>query len=100
LRDETVAYKNSTGQLNDVRDRLSSFIDKTERISQDTHELIKVLKEIGGPEILGAIGSVSDDVKAMTASSAQQHKRIKLLITATLVSSIVGLLFGLLLLLR
>ena len=100
LRDETVSYKNSTEQLNEVRDRLSSFIEKTERISQDTHELIKVLKEIGGPEILDGIGVVSNDVKAMSVSSAQQLKRIKLLITATLIFSILGFVLGILLILR
>jgi hypothetical protein len=100
LRDEAVSYKNSAEQMTEVRNKLTVFIEKTERISHDTHELIGVLREIGGPEILDAVGAVSNDVKELSASSLQQYNRIKLLVTLILISSILGLIFGVLLFLK
>ena len=100
LHAEAASYKTSGEQLGEVRSRLVTFVEKTERIAQETHELIQILREIGGPEILRAIGSVSDDVKRFNATNTQHQKQLKLLILVALVSSVIGLLFGILLFLK
>lgn len=70
LRDEAVSYQTSTHQLDAVREKLITFIEASQRISQDTKTAVELLKSIGGPEILGSlhqldgkVGDVGTEVK-------------------------------------
>lgn len=56
LKEEADSYKASTEALNAVRDQLVSMIKATQDISVDSHDVVKQLKRIGGPEILHSIG--------------------------------------------
>lgn len=52
LHSETTSYQTAKGELDAIRQRLLGFIESTEKVATDTQEIIKTLKNIGGPEIL------------------------------------------------
>lgn len=62
LRDEAVSYQTSTNQLDAVREKLITFIEASQRISQDTKTAVELLKSIGGPEILGSLHQLDGKV--------------------------------------
>lgn len=66
LHDETVTYKTSTTHLEAVRDNLVTFIEASQRISQDTKTAVELLKSIGGPEILGSLQQLDEKVGYVT----------------------------------
>lgn len=55
LKAETISYKTATQELDAVRERLLGLINDTESVSIDTHQVVSLLKGIGGPEILERI---------------------------------------------
>ena len=62
LHKEANSYQTATKQLDDVRQKLLSLIESSEKVVNGSHEVIKILKEIGGPEILNKIGEVKDKI--------------------------------------
>ncbi len=52
LEQEAVSYKTSTKELHAVRQDLVGLIDSIQAVADDTHEVVKLIKAIGGPEIL------------------------------------------------
>jgi predicted alternative tryptophan synthase beta-subunit len=55
LYNEATSYQTATKELDKVRQRLLNLIESSERIVDGSHQIIKILKEIGGPEILNRI---------------------------------------------
>jgi hypothetical protein len=58
LREEAISYKTATADLDLVRERLLGLITSTEAIGKDTHNVVKTLMDIGGPEILRRVNLV------------------------------------------
>ncbi|HDD43307.1 MAG TPA: hypothetical protein ENG63_00395 [Candidatus Desulfofervidus auxilii] len=52
LHTEATSYQTATKELDVVRQRLLKLIESTEKIATNSHEVIEILKKIGGPEIL------------------------------------------------
>jgi len=65
LKSEANSYKTSKDALDAVRQKLSGLIDSVLSVAKDTHEVVKLLKSIGGPEILSRISGVSDQLNRM-----------------------------------
>jgi hypothetical protein len=65
LKNEANSYKTSTLELDAVRQKLSGLIDSVLAVAKDTHEVVKLLKSIGGPEILNRIGGLSEQLNRM-----------------------------------
>ncbi len=55
LLEEAGSYKTAREELDNVRQRLTNLIDSIEKVAKDSYEIVILLKEIGGPEILGGI---------------------------------------------
>lgn len=58
LHSEATSYQTATKELDIVRQQLLRLIELTEDVLKDTHKIIKILKEIGTPEILQRISDV------------------------------------------
>lgn len=65
LKNETNSYKTSKETLDAVKQKLSGLIDSNLSIAKDTHEVVKMLKSIGGPEILNRISVLSEHLDRM-----------------------------------
>jgi len=66
LHDETVTYRTSATHLEAVRENLVTFIEASQRISQDTKTAVELLKSIGGPEILDSLHQLDEKVGYVT----------------------------------
>ncbi len=110
LQNEATSYKNAVKELDDVRQRLVKLIESTEKTANDTYQIIKLLKEIGAPEILKRIDDgrsqneklSSKLFETMNGFNKQLNKieKLKKLILFTLASSVIAILLGLILLLK
>jgi len=100
LHTEAASYQTATKELDIVRQRLIGLIEATEKIAKDSHEIIKVLKEIGGPEILSRITKVENKVSEESANQSKSLKNLRILIIMTLTSSIIAIIVGIIALLR
>jgi len=60
LNKETTSYQTAKKELDVVRQRLIEFIESTKQAAENSYEIIKILKDIGGPEILTRITAVEN----------------------------------------
>jgi len=100
LKNEAVSYKSSTKELDTVRQKLVSLIDSIQAIAKDTHEVVKIVKAIGGPEILSGINSHSQKLKEQSDVRDHQFIRLKLFIFVGLSASLLSLVGVVILLIR
>lgn len=100
LKNEAVSYKASTKELDAVRQKLVSLIDSIQAIAKDTHEVVKIVKAIGGPEILSGINSHSQKLKEQSVIRDAQFSRLRLFIFIGLSVSLLSLVGVIVLLLR
>ena len=100
LHTEATSYQTATKELNTVRQRLLDMIESTERIASGSHEVIKILKEIGGPEILNRLTKLENKSIEEFAKQSKYMDKLKTLIIVTLASSITAIIIGIITLLR
>jgi len=100
LKHEAVSYNSSTKELDAVRQKLVSLIDSIQAIAKDTHEVVKIVKAIGGPEILSGINSHSQKLKEQSDIRDDQFSRLRLFIFVGLSASLLSLVGVVILLLR
>lgn len=100
LHTEATSYQTATKELDTVRNRLIGLIESTERVVNGSYEVIKILKEIRGPEILNEIVKVKNKVDEEFAKQSKGKNELKTLIIATLASSITAIVIGIIALLR
>ena len=100
LHTEATSYKPATKELNVVRQRLLNLIESTEKVANGSYEVIKVLKEIGGPEILNRLTKLEDKLSEEFAEQSRSVEKLKTLIIVTLTSSIIAIIVGIIALLR
>ena len=100
LKNEAISYKSSTQELDAVRQRLVSLIDSIQAIAKDTHEVVKIVKEIGGPEILSGIKTLSQKLKEQSDLRDEQFNRLRLFIVIGFITSLLSLIGVVVLLLR
>ena len=65
LKTESASYKTSAKELDTVRQKLVGLIDSVQAVARDSHEVVKLMKSIGGPEILGRLSAVSEQLNRM-----------------------------------
>ncbi len=100
LHTEITSYKTATKELDAVRQRLIGLIESTEGVVIGSHEIIKILKEIGGPVILNRLTKVEDKVGEEFAKQSEAMDKLKTLILVTLASSITAVIIGIIALLK
>ena len=100
LHAEATSYQTATKELDTVRQRLLNLIESTERIASGSHEIIKILKEIGGPEILTRLAKIENKSTEEFANQSKGMNKLKTLIIVTLTSSITAVIIGIIALLR
>lgn len=81
LQQEAVSYKTSTKELDAVRQRLVELINSIQAVANDTHEVVKLIKVIGGPEILERV---------------ERLKMLSIIGILTAMASLIGIVFLLL----
>jgi hypothetical protein len=100
LHTEATSYQTATKELDAVRQRLLGLIESTEKVASGSYEVIKILKEVGGPEILDRITNVENKVSEESTNQSKNLKNLKILIILTLTSSIIAITVGIIALLK
>lgn len=100
LHTEATSYQTATKELDAVRQRLLSLIESTEKIVASSHEVIKILKEIGGSEILNRLSKIENKSAEEFNNQSKSLDKLKTLIIVTLASSITAIIIGIIALLR
>jgi uncharacterized phage infection (PIP) family protein YhgE len=63
LKDQIDGYANARESLNQVSRKLGEMVERTQTLTEGTHDAITVLKKIGTPQILSAIQNLNNDLK-------------------------------------
>ncbi len=100
LHTEATSYQTVTKELDAVRQRLLNLIESIEKVANGSHEIIKILKEIGGPEILSRLSKIENKSTEEFAEQSKGMKKLKTLIIVTLAGSITAIIIGIIALLR
>ena len=58
LQSEVNSYDTAKNELNNVREDLRRFINSSQEIALRTNEAVRILKEIGGPEIFKKLDAI------------------------------------------
>ena len=100
LHTEATSYQTATRELDAVRQRLLNLIESTEKIVSGSYEVIKILKEIGGSEILERLAKLEESVSEEFTEQSKGINKLKTLIIVILASSITAIIIGIIALLR
>ena len=100
LHAEATSYQTATKELDTVRQRLLNLIESTEKVVSVSHEIVTILKEIGGPEILNRLTKVEHKVSEEFVKQSISLQKLKTLIIVTLASSVIAIIIGIIAFLR
>jgi hypothetical protein len=78
LQQEAVSYKTGTSELDAVREKLIKLIEAIHLIAVDTHEVVKLVKGIGGPEIIKSINTLNKKIEEESQNNEERFSKIKL----------------------
>lgn len=96
LHSEATSYQTATKELDTVRQQLLELIESTEKVVIDSHESIKVLKDIGGLEILSKLEQIEANSTQQFASQSKRFDKLNMIVLLTLACSIGALVVGVL----
>ena len=94
LHSEATSYQTATKDLDTVRQQLLGLIESTEKVAVDSHESIKVLKDIGGPEILSKLEHIESNSTQQFESQSKRLDKLNMIVLLTLVCSIGAIVVG------
>ena len=85
LQTEAKSYQGATNEIGIARDKLLELIGSTKDVVNNSYEVIKTLKDIGGPEIFERFNKIENKLNEglkkteskIEESSNQQSSRIK-----------------------
>lgn len=81
LQTEAKSYQGATSELGIARDKLLELIEATKDVVSNSYEVIKILKDIGGPEIFERFTKVenklNEDSKNMENSLDERFTKIE-----------------------
>lgn len=100
LHTEATSYQTARKELDTVRQQLLNLIESTETVVNNSYEVIKVLKEIGGAEILNRLTKIENKSTEEFANQSKYMDKLKTLIIVTIASSITAIIIGIIALLR
>ena len=99
LHTEATSYQTATQELNIVRGELLQLIESIEKTAVGSYDIIKLLREIGGPEILSRLINIENILATEFNKQKSFMDKIKRLITITIIISIVTLVLDIVILL-
>jgi ABC-type phosphate transport system auxiliary subunit len=77
LHTEAKSYQTATTELDAVRKQLVSLIESTQQVVNESLESVKVLRQIGGPEILRCITQMqAKTTDAIATVESNLNKRL------------------------
>lgn len=100
LQTEATSYGTSAKKLNDVKLELLNLIESTKNGVERSQDIIKLLGEIGGPEIIARLAKLAEESKTLRAEQIKGLGKLKNLIIAALACSITALIIGIIVLFR
>jgi len=100
LNSEAMSYKTAAKELDAVRQRLIGLMDSTEKVVNGSLDVIRILKEIGGPEILSRLERLENNTNIEFSNQLKGFEKLKKLILIAITSSIIAVILGLISLLR
>ena len=100
LHTEATSYQTATKELDAVRQRLLSLIESTEKVVSGSHEVVKILKEIGSPEIMSRLKELENKTNEEFGNQSKSLKKLRTLIIAILITSVITITIGVIAILR
>jgi len=81
LQTEAKSYQGATNELGIARDKLLELIESTKDVVNNSYEVIKTLKDIGGPEIFERFtkleGKLDEDSKNIESNLNEKFTKIE-----------------------
>lgn len=100
LQAEGASYQTASEELDKVRGRLVNLIQSTEEVVKGSHEIVGVLKKIGGPEILDRLTRLKEQYSQEFAIQSRGLKILNRLVMITIAGSVAGVVLGIMALVR
>ena len=94
LQTEAASYAGARQELDSVRTRLLGLIDSTEQLTVASHGIIKVLREIGAPQIMDRLLRIENQSTEEFTAQSKHLGKLKSLIVITLVSSVIAVILA------
>ena len=96
LQTEAKSYQSAANELGIARDKLLELIESTKNVVNNSYEVIKTLRDIGGPEIFERFTKLEnklDEGFLKQSSSIKNTKIFVIILVLTSLAIIVGLIF-------
>lgn len=100
LKAEGVSYQTASEELDKVRGRLVSLIKSTEEVVKGSHEIVGVLKRIGGPEILDRLTRLKEQRAQEFTIHSRSLRILNRLVIIAIAGSMAGVVLGVIALIR
>ena len=100
LQAEGASYQTASEELDKVRNRLVNLIQSTEEVVKGSRQIVGVLKKIGGPEILDRLTRLKEQSDQEFATHSRDMRILNRLIMTAIACSVVGVVLGVIALIR
>ncbi len=87
LNFEIASYKTATSQLKFVEEQLENLVTSLDKSAKESFEIIKTIKNIGGPEILERIAKSEEKSTENFLNQKKEISKLKLLVIINLILS-------------
>lgn len=98
LQTEAASYGTAAKELNDVKLELLNLIESTKNGVERSQAIIKLLGEIGGPEIINRLAILEENSQKSFSIQAGQVDKLKMFLIATLATAVVAVIISIILL--
>ncbi len=98
LQTETASYGTAAKELNDVKLELLNLIESTKNGVERSQAIIKLLGEIGGPEIINRLARLEEDSQKSFSIQAGQVDKLRIFLIATFATAVIAVIISIILL--
>jgi len=94
LHTAATSYQTAREELNLVREKIINLIESVNKLVNDSHEIIKILKEIGMPEVMDKLKKMEERLLEEFDKQGKYINKLKTFIIMTFASSIIAVIMG------
>ncbi|MFC1952626.1 hypothetical protein ACFLWR_00655 [Chloroflexota bacterium] len=98
LQSEATSYGTASTELNDVKLELLNLIESTKSGVERSQAIIKLVGEIGGPEIIDRLARLEEYSQKSFLIQARQLDKLRVFLIATFATAVIAVIISIMLL--
>ena len=100
LQTEAISHQTAAKELNDVKLELLNLIESTKNGVERSQDIIKLIGEIGGPEIIDRLVRLEENSKDSFSIQARRIEKLRFFIIITFTTTVLAVIISIIMLVK